>query len=271
MFNGKYISLKEILWQVYNLPYTEELNYTDAAEYAVDAIRLIGAPLAYIDKVEATSLVEYKAALPDNIITIKGVKLLNAGGQDIALRRATDLYHPSIPCNDSGPSINTDTTDLPNSPYDESNQGVNTSVVDTEAGTTGERMSEYTYITNGGVIQSSVKEGNIEIAYQGLACDTEGFPLIPDNIQVKEAIRYYITYRYLEPLWGAGKVTDKWYNNVEQKKSFYMGAANTSMQLQGIDHLESTMNAVNRLIVNDKAYDNFYIGAGQRERIKRYH
>ena len=49
-----------------------------------------------------------------------------------------------------------------------------------------------------------------------------------------------------------------------------MGAANTSMQLQSVDHLESVMNAVNRLIINDKAFENFYKRSGDRERIKRY-
>ena len=67
-----------------------------------------------------------------------------------------------------------------------------------------------------------------------------------------------------------GKIPDKVFHYIDQKKCFYMGASNTSMQLQGIDHLESVMNAVNRLIINDKAFDNFYKGAGMRERIKRY-
>tara|TARA_R110000772_G_scaffold54130_1_gene123504 strand:+ start:10033 stop:10848 length:816 start_codon:yes stop_codon:yes gene_type:complete len=271
MFNGQTISLKEILWKVANSPHAEGLNYTDAAEYAVEALKLIGTPLTYIEKVTYPPLVivNYKAALPDNIITIRGVKLLNAGGQEVAMTRATDLYHGSIPCNDTGPSLGTSSSTLPTSPYDNTNLGVNSDITTSSASsdTTG---TEFTYNAQNGVIQTSVRDGEIELSYTALATDEAGFPLVPDNIQVKLCLEYYILFRFLEPLWTMGKVPDKVFHYIDQKKCFYMGASNTSMQLQGIDHLESVMNAVNRLIVNDKAFDNFYKGAGMKERIKRY-
>jgi|TARA_R110000823_G_scaffold313799_2_gene441838 hypothetical protein len=247
MYNGNLISLKNILWKVFNSPHAEGLNYEDAAEYAIEALRLIGTPLTYIDKVTIPPLqiVSYKAALPTNIITIRGVKLLNGpNGVPIAMTRATDLYHGSIPCNDTGSSN-----------------------IDSKQEQTG---TEFTYTAQNGVIQTSVRDGELELSFTALACDKDGYPLIPDNIQVKMCLEYYILFRFLEPLWTMGKITDKVFNYIDQKKCFYMGASNTSMQLQGIDHLESVMNAVNRLIINDKAFDNFYKGAGMKERIKKY-
>ena len=273
MYNGKFISLKEILWQVYQHPLTDDLNYEDAAEYAVDGIKLIGAPLSYIESTTPhITITNYKAAIPANIISIRGVKLLNGSGESIALTKATDIYHSSIACEDTGPSINNDDNTFPTNPYNESNQGVNADIVSSNCGgSDGGRLQEFTYVAQNGVIQTSFRDGKIIIAYYGLACDEEGYPLIPDNIQVKECLRYYILFRFLEPLWIAGKVTDKAFEYINQKKCFYMGSANTSMQLQGIDHLETVMNAVNRLLVNDKAFSNFYKGNGLRERIKRYH
>ena len=236
MYNGNLISLKTILWRVYQHPLADGLNYEDAAEYAISGLRLIGAPLSYIDKVSSIQIVNNKGALPNNIITIRGVKLLSADGHDIALRRATDIYHASIPCED-------EQDDEP---------------------------SEYTYIAQNGVIQTSIQDGDIVLSYKALACDEHGYPLIPDNEQVKLCLEYYILFRFLEPLFIIGKVTDKAFNYIDQKKCFYMGASNTSMQLQGGDHLESVMNAVNRLIINDRAFENFYQGSGFKERIKRY-
>jgi len=49
-----------------------------------------------------------------------------------------------------------------------------------------------------------------------------------------------------------------------------MGGADTSLKLQSQDHLESVMNSINRLIINDTAHSNFYRGSGQQERIKRF-
>tara|TARA_R110000851_G_scaffold268235_2_gene420939 strand:+ start:9973 stop:10791 length:819 start_codon:yes stop_codon:yes gene_type:complete len=271
MYNGQTISLKNILWKVFNSPHAEGLNYEDAAEFAIEALRLIGAPLTYTEMVTYPPLqvVNYKAALPTNIITIRGVKLLNGpNGGAVALTRATDLYHGSIPCNDSGPSL-ADLGGLPSSNFDPSVQGVNTDIT-TTSNNQDQTGSEFTYNAQNGVIQTSVRDGELEVAYTALACDDDGYPLIPDNIQVKMCIEYYILFRFLEPLWTMGKIPDKVFHYIDQKKCFYMGASNTSMQLQGIDHLESVMNAVNRLIINDKAFDNFYKGAGMRERIKRY-
>lgn len=270
MYNGNHISLKQILWKVYEHPVADGLNYEDAAEYAIDGLKLIGAPLVYLEDTCEREIVNYKAALPENSINIRGVKLLNAGGETIALRKATDLYHKDIARKNTGPSINSN-DGLPTSPYTDDNQGVNASLVNNESESDGGRRKEFTYIAQNGVLQTSFRDGTVIISYYGLACDEDGYPLVPDNVQVTECLRYYILFRYLEPLFIAGKITDKAFNYIDQKKCFYMGASNTAMQLQGIDHLESTMNAINRLIINDKAFDNFYMGAGFKERIKRYH
>lgn len=271
MYNGNTISLKQILWRVYEHPVADGLNYEDAAEYAISGLRLVGAPLVYIEDTCEKDIINYKAGLPENMISIRGVKLLNAGGETIALRKATDLYHVDIARKNTGPSINNN-SGLPTSPYDNTNQGVNSNIlrVNSETESDGGRLKEFTYIAQNGVIQTSFREGTVVISFYGIGCDDDGYPLIPDNEQVKLCLEYYILFRFLEPLFIAGKITDKAFNYINQKKSFYMGAANTSMQLQGIDHLESTMNAINRLIINDKAFDNFYMGAGAKERIKRY-
>ncbi len=273
MYNGQLISLKKVLWKVFNNPLTADLNYDDAAEYAIEAIRLIGVPLSFIDKVTIPPLrlVNYKAALPNDIVNIRGIKLLDVGGLSIPLQRATDIYHESISCNNLGPSTE-DIDRILAGPFDPSNQGVNEGVTVASAqAKTLDGLNEYTYTAQNGVIKTSVRNGDLELSYKALACDKEGYPLVADNENMKLALEYYILFRYLEPMWLVGKLTDKAFNYVDTKKCFYMASAETSMQLQGGDHLESVMNAVNRLIINDTAFNNFYKGSGQRERIKKYH
>ena len=67
-----------------------------------------------------------------------------------------------------------------------------------------------------------------------------------------------------------GKITDKAFHYIEQKRHFYMGGADTSMKLAGIDHLESIMNTINRLIINTNAHNDFYKGSGAKERLRRF-
>lgn len=253
MYNGNTVSLKQILWRALKNPLVSELSYEGAAEYAIEALSLIASPLIFIDKVTNPPLKVngYKAALPLDVVNIKGIRLLNNFREDtsyddlgknaVALRYATDIYHKALDCEDSEFSG--------------------------EDGC----PSELTYTIQKGIIFTSFSEGYVQVSYKSFATDEEGFPLIPDNEKVKMALEYYILHRFLEPLWTMGKISDKAFDYIQQKRFFYMGAASSSMALQGPDQLESTLNSINRLIINDKAFDNFYKNAGERERIKRYH
>lgn len=242
MHNGKNISLKTILWKVLRNPLAADLTYEEAAEHAIEAIRLIGAPLMYEDRLSdpLLEIVDNKAALPDNLLNIRGVRIINNldnfDNGAIALRYATDIYHNVEGCKTADTEY----------PY------------------------EYTYTVQKGVIFTSIPEGYVQISYKALATDEDGYPLIPDNQKVLLALEYYILFRYLEPLWIIGKITDKAFQYVDQKKCFYMGGADTSMKLQGPDQLESIMNSINRLIVNKNAFKSFYKGSGEMERTKRY-
>jgi len=115
-----------------------------------------------------------------------------------------------------------------------------------------------------------MKDGCVEMAYKGLSIDEDGFPLIPDNEKVAIAMEYYILSRYLEPLWLMGKITDKAFNYIEQKRYFYMPSAFTALQMPNYDGMESMCNAINRLVVSPSAHANFYKKLGEKERIRKY-
>lgn len=237
--NGKTISVGQLMWRVLKQPLLKDLTYEEAAEYVLECIRLIGAPLTYTNKVTdpPLQLISYKVEIPCDLIDIRGIRYLGYNGcQDgVAMREATNLYHKSI----------------------------------TEQGNEVELAREYTYTLDKGIIFTSREEGYIEISYRGFMLDEEGFPLIPDDEDTKLAIEYYIMFRYLEQLWSMGKITDKVFQYYDQKKCWYMGAANTSLQMPSIDKMESMMNSLNRLIINDKAHETFYKNFGEKEYLKR--
>ena len=234
MVNGKLVSIGNIIWKVMRNPLTQDITYEQAAEFALEFIRLINAPLSYTDEVQSLKLNEYKTYLPSNLINIRGVRYTGIDGcQDaIAMRYATDLYHITN---------KEDSCD-----------------------------KEYTYVVQNCVLISSKKEGFVDISFTSISLDEQGFPLIPDNESYKVGLEYFILHKYLEPLWMMGKIQDKVFSYIEQKRHWYLGQAENSMRLQGMDHLESMMNALNRIIINDQAHDNFYKNFGQKEYLKRY-
>lgn len=245
MHNGQTVSLETILWKITSSALYDQLNPEDAYLYAKEAIRLIGAPLAYKNIVTKPLTIEdHKVALPTDAVQIRGIRLItnedNFEDNPIGLRYATDIYHSSREC----------------------------LVEDIEYPV--DHPREYTYDLAGGVITTFVSKGKIQIAYKKLLTCGNGYPLIPDVEEVLYAIEFHIRYRYLYGLWEMGKIPDKVFNKVSQDRDWYMGAAQGSMQLAGLDHLEAVMNTINRLIIPDFAHNHGYKRLGMKEKIKRF-
>ena len=234
MITGKTISVGNILWKVLKQPIVQDLKYEDAAEYAIEYLRLIGAALSFEDRVERIKLSNHKGLLPSNLINIRGIAYSNCecdGG--VAMRYASNIYHTDINgCEPGG--------------------------------------QEYTYITQNNVVTTSMKDGWINISFSALATDEFGYPLIPDNESFKVALEYYIIHRTLEGLWSMGKITDKVFQYYEQKRHYYSAQATNSMTIKNMDQMETMFNALNRMIVDVNPHQTFYKNFGVKEIIKRH-
>ena len=236
MVTGKMCSVGNILWKVLKQPIVQDLKYEDAAEYAIEYLRLIGAPLAFEDKVIRIKLNNYKGLLPSNLITLKGIEYADCecnGG--VAMRYASNIYHTDIE-NDRNCKNTT---------------------------------QEYTYITQNNVITTSMKDGWINISFNAIATDDFGYPLIPDNESFKVGLEYYIIHRTLEGLWSMGKITDKVFQYYEQKRHYYSAQATNSMTIKNMDQMETMFNALNRMIIDVNPQETFYKNFGVKEIIKQ--
>lgn len=244
MTNSNYKSLGSILWTLLKQPLAEQLTYEEAAEYCLEAIKLIGAPVIYLSKIDKKELIAHKAELPCDLLYIEGVKYYTNDSnitEGIPMREATNTFHMN-------------TSELDNNFESRNNY----------------RNNEFTYKIQKGIIFTSIAEGCVEIAYKGIATDEEGYPLIPDNQKIQLALEYYTLSRYLEPLWLAGKITDKAFEYIQQKRYFYMASVQTGVQMPSSDKMESIMNGLNRLIINTNAHQNGFKKYGEKEIIKKY-
>ena len=233
MINGETKSLGSVIYKVLNNKIVSGLTYDDAAEYAIEFLRLVGAPMVYTNIISTIKVQDFKGKLPSNIINIRGVKVFDKNNVEAHLRYATDIFHRSAPCNDCN-------------------------------------GTELTYEVQNGIIFTSFKEAKIQISYHGFLVDKDGYPLLPDNIKILLGLEHYIIFRYMQGLWALGKVTDKVFHYYEQEKMWYIGAANSSMQMQNIDQLESTLNSVNRILYRVDNHKNGFRNMGQKEQIKKY-
>lgn len=111
------------------------------------------------------------------------------------------------------------------------------------------------YSLNPNYINTSFKEGWITVYYNGIATDEEGFPLVPDIYEIKEALSWYILMRmclrgYKHPVVTFPMAEQQW-------KTYYPQAQNACKMpdIDGYDLFKKTYMGLARDITMS---DNFF-------------
>lgn len=115
--------------------------------------------------------------------------------------------------------------------------------------------SEATYYTEMGYINTSFCDGTIRLYYLEVPLDDEGFPLIPDNENYKQALYWYVRGMMI----GAGYPDPVFkYSDCEQKFELHGARALGEIRYPSTDQTEAVYNNQVRLIFNDNAWANFF-------------
>lgn len=238
MLTGKTFSIYTILERLFrNSAFVKDLNLADAVEYAGEAIDLIGAPTALLDKITdgnsdvgnppPITIVDYKGLLPFDLKEIIQTRDYESKKY---MRYSFDTFHGAMHCEGS-PDL------LCN--------------------------SDLTYKLGKGMIRTSFKEGKVEMAYRAYHLDEHGMPLIPAEERYMKAIEAYIKYKLYRPLWELGKIRDAVYHSTEQEYLFYMGSAENHAKLIGMDQGIGIKNMMLRLIPDVMQPEIFFSGEGR--------
>ena len=224
----RYISIKEVLDNLLDNPLLQDLTLERVVNYTVDFIRKVGMPKVYIEKTTNLEIKEYRALLPCDFHKMIQVRAFKDGYSQV-FRSSTDNFHFS---KDKG-----DSHDL-------------------------------TYKLQGQAIYTSMKNGIIEIAYQAIPVDCDGYPMIADNSSFREALELYITKRRYKILFDTGKIRGDVYNSTCQDYAFAVGQAQTSLIMPTIDEMESITNSWNTLIPRVTEHKMGFINNGSKEILK---
>ena len=127
------------------------------------------------------------------------------------------------------------------------------------------------YTISGNTLKLSFKEGQIALAYYSFPLDPDtGYPMIPDEVSVVEAIVSYITYKYMKRMWYLGRegYADK-YKQAESDYNWYISQAkNKLFGPYGIDDFQDLLEQNKQLIPNLSRYKNFFSGNSYKELIR---
>lgn len=125
-----------------------------------------------------------------------------------------------------------------------------------------------TYKIQGGGIYTSIEDGEIEISYQAIATDEEGYPVIPDNSSFTRALELYIKKQWFTILFDLGKISPAVLSNVQQEYAWAVGDCQTEFNRMSLDRAESFYNSWRTLILRDHQYVSGFRDNGSKQILK---
>lgn len=239
---GKKVSVKNIIAKVFrDLDIREESDFINMIEWADEALAHIGVFDQLETKYWCTDIKFYKAELPCDMVYINSISV---DGQNLTVANnpyGVQHYDSYETHADSGLSVNIDK--VKNSAYG--------GFID---------FDKYynSFTIQNGYIKFAQKEGTLNISYQAIPSDEEGYPLIPDDVSFREAVYRYIVYKWMYPQVIKGKIDKAFLADAEQKWYWYCNQAGAKAMMPDITKLENIKRNFLKLKPDLRRFDNFF-------------
>jgi len=256
------VSSKDVIGKVFR-----DLKPTDAS-WTSDALEWIGEALDFIgyhgifDHVSTDlTITDHKATLPCNLYQLIQVEYNGQAlvyGSDTTGYTASNYTSSTKPLG-SEPAYTTAVWQT--NPTDD-----NSSPAFTLKLTRNTRNTEDYYLINAGAIITSFEEGTVRLHYTAYPTDADGYPKVPDNIYVKQALEWYIIRQmmmggYVHPVFN--------WEIADQKWGHYCVAAQNDLAFPSIDKMETLKNMFVRMVPNLNRHSDFFIGNESQENLER--
>lgn len=224
-----YTNIRLILDKIMRHPLMRDISLETAVDYTVDFMKIVGVPSMFMEKTEIVEVKNYRAKLPCDYYQMIQVRKINGP----AFRYSSDTFHMSE-CKD-------------NNKRD---------------------LADLTYKIQGNLIYTSIEEGEIELSYEAIATDSEGYPLLPDNSSFTRALELYIKKQWFTILFDLGKINPNVLQNVQQEYAWAVGDCQTEFNRLSIDKAESFYNSWRTLLLRDTEHRTGFLNNGTKERLK---
>lgn len=227
-----YTNIREVLSRILKHPLLQDVTLEQAVQYTLDFISTFGMPKIYQDKEEMVHIEDFRAKLPCDLISINQIKECKTG---ICLRSMTDNF-------------------MPKERYDE------------DAGY--KKIQELTFKTQGQVLFTSFKTGDVLISYKAIPIDKDGFPLLIDNPVFLRALEAYIKKEVFTILFDMGKITPAVLQNTQQQYAWLAGQLQSEFTIPSISEMESLKRSWCTLLQRTTSFNDGFRNNGNQEYLK---
>lgn len=127
---------------------------------------------------------------------------------------------------------------------------------------------EPAFKTQGNVIFTSFRTGELTISYKAVPVDNSGLPLLVDNSNFLKALELYIKKEVFGVLYDEGKIRDGVMSRTERQ--YYSAAMECEKEfiMPSMSELQSFTNMWNTLIPRVTEFDNGFTDLGNREYLR---
>ena len=291
------VSVKQVIAKILSDSdiHDENIRLSDYITWLGEALAKIGAFPTYVvritgkDQLPLLHVEDYQVQLPSDLVQVLGVSYCkNETGQFVPLRYGTGTYgykgddttstqfQPIVGNNEI---IYTAMT-LYDYTYEQALNAVNSdpdlkdklmSLIKPDSSNAFVRNKEdlitldYVYYINNNYIKLNVRDGYLKVAYQAMAIDEDGYPMIPDDESFMEALYWYVRMKLLYPLWSLGNVRDRVYDDAVWNWNYYCKQAFGRAMMPSVDKLESLKNQWLQLFPEIYKFNGNFSTLGDRQ------
>lgn len=227
-----YTNIRRILDELHRHPLLSDLTLEQIVSYTITFIGIFGMPKLYQDKECAVHIEEFRGLLPCDLISINQVKECSSG---VCMRSMTDNFMPK----------------------EHYNKNVGYKV-----------PQELTFKTQGQVIFTSFKTGDILVSYKALPVDDDGYPLLIDNPVFIRALEAYIKREVFTILFDLGKIQNPVLQNAQQQYAWLAGQLHSEFTIPSMSEMESIKRSWCTLIQRTTSFNDGFRNNGNQEYIK---
>lgn len=222
------INIRVVMDRLLRHPMMQDINFEAVVDYTVDFMRLVGVPAMFTEKTACLDVKDHRAELPCDWYAMNQVRLCREGNP--VFRYSGDTFHMS--------------------PRKGATDG------------------DLTYKVQGGFIFTSLRDGTVEISYQAIETDEEGFPVLPDNSSFLRALELYVKKQWFTILFDMGRISQASLQNVQQEYAWAAGDCASEFNRLDLDKAESFYNSWRTLVMREDSHRTGFARDGMKERIK---
>ena len=127
---------------------------------------------------------------------------------------------------------------------------------------------ELTFKTQGQILFTSLKTGELIISYKAIPVDEDGLPLLIDNPVFLKALESYIKREVFTILFDMGKISPAVLQNTQQSYAWLAGQLQSEFTIPSVSEMESIKNSWCTLLQRTSEFETGFKNNGNREYLK---